>query len=98
MKGTVNNILRTVFAYGIVAALFIITLLTSLGKGNGIGTAIFSAVFVTVAVLLIIGLLFVLWWRLFTPSGRKAEEETQARSEIKKIELRRDREWREMNR
>lgn len=97
MKRKVNNILRTVFAYGIVAALFTITLLTSLGKGNGIGTAIFSAVFVTVAVLLIIGLLFVLWWRLFTPSGRKAEE-AQARSEIKKIERKRDREWREMNR
>lgn len=85
------------FAYGIVAALFIITLLTSLESGNGIGTAIFSAVFVTLAVLLIIGLLLVLWWRLFTTSGRKAEEEAQARSEIKKIERKRDREWREMN-
>lgn len=97
MKGTVN-IFLTVFAYGIVAALFIIILLTSLGKGNGIGTAIFSAVFVTVAILLIVGLLFVLWWRLFTPSGHKAEEEAQARSAIKKIERKRDREWREMNR
>ncbi|GEM_PF-6500972 len=97
MKGTVN-IFLTVFAYVIVAALFIIILLTSLGKGNGIGTAIFSAVFVTVAILLIVGLLFVLWWRLFTPSGHKTEEEAQARSAIKKIERKRDREWREMNR
>lgn len=86
------------FAYGIVAALFTITLLTSLGKGNGIGTAIFSAVFVTVAVLLIIALLFVLCWRLFTPSGRKAEEEAQVRRTIRHIERKRDREWCRMNR
>lgn len=98
MKGTVNNIIRKVFAYGIVAAIFIATLLNSLENDDGIGTAIFSAVFVTIAVLQIVGLLFFLWWRLFTPSGRKAEEEAQARSEIKKIERQRDREWRRMNR
>lgn len=98
MKVKFNLILRSVLAYGFVAALFIITLLDSLGDGEGIGMAIFSAALVTVGVLLIIGLLVVLWWRLFTPSGRKAEEEAQARCEIKKIVRRREREWREMNR
>lgn len=98
MKTKVNNIIRTVYAYAIVASLLIFTFLISLRRGDGIGTAIFSAVFVTISVILIAGLIFVLWWRLFTPSGRKAEEEAQARSEIKKIERQRDREWREMKR
>lgn len=98
MKPKKGNIIRTVSTYAVVAALLIFTFLNSLWRGDGIGTAIFSAVFVTVAFLLIVGLLFVLWWRLFTPSGHKAEEEAQARSEIKKLERKRDREWRRMNR
>lgn len=97
MKTKVNIIIRTILTYTGVAVLLILTFLSSLNRGEGIGTAIFSAVFVTVGVLLIIGLLIVLWWRLFTPSGRKAEQEAQALSEIKKIERKRDREWRRMN-
>lgn len=98
MKNRFINILRSVFVYAVVVVLFVYTLITSLQEGDGIATALFSAVFVTVAVLLLIGLLSVLWWRLFTPEGRKAEEEAQARHYIKKLERKRAREWRRMNR
>lgn len=39
-----------------------------------------------------------LWWRLFTPEGREAEKEAQARYELKKLDKKRDKEWRQMNR
>lgn len=97
MKAKVSNIIRRVFAYAVIASLFMFTLVSFLWRGEGIGCAIFSAVLVTVGVFLIVGLLFFLWWRLFTSSGRKAEEEAQARAEIRKLERKRDREWRRMN-
>lgn len=98
MKKKVKYMVRTILAYSVVAALFIFTLIDSLRKGEGVGTAIFSAAFVTICIILIIGILFFLWWRLCTPSGRKAEEEAQARYYIKKLDKKRSKEWREMNR
>lgn len=97
MKNKFSNIIRNVVAYTVVGILLIYTFMTSIYGGDGIATALFSAVCVTFAVLLIIGLLFVLWWRLFTPEGRKTEAEAQARHDIRKLERKRTREWRRMN-
>ena len=97
MKRTIVKILRSVLAYGFLAFIFIRTLIISLQKGHGIGIAILSAIFITLIILLIIGLLIFLWWRLFTAEGREAEKEAEARSYIKKLERKRDREWHGMN-
>lgn len=83
--------------YVVVAAIFISALIISLQKGCGIGTAILSALLVTAGIIVIIALLYLSWWRLFTPSGREAEKEAQARYEIKKLDRKRDREWRAMD-
>lgn len=97
MKNEFSNIIRSVVAGTVVGILFIYTFMTSIHGGDRIATALFSAILVTFAVLLIIGLLFVLWWRLFTLGGRKAEAEAQAQHDIRKLERKRTREWRRMN-
>lgn len=83
--------------YVVVAAIFISALIVSLQKGYGTGAAILSALLVTAGILAIIALLYLSWWRLFTPVGREAEKEAQARCEIKKLDRKRDREWRAMD-
>lgn len=98
MKSRVKLILWRLFAYSVMAAIFVWSLVDSLHDGQSVLYSIITAIFIVLAILSIIGLLVFLGWRLFTPEGREAERQAQALHDIKKTERKRDREWRQMNR
>lgn len=98
MKTEYKNIIFIVLVSVVAVLVFVFAFLNSLGKGECVPEAIFSASFVVLLVFAMIVFSVIIWWRLFTSEGREAEEEARALDEIKKIERKRDREWRKMNR
>lgn len=73
-------------------------LITGLNSDYGWAQSLIGAVLGFVGGLLLPYLIYLLWWRLFTASGRRAEKRAEAIRSLNKTDRKRDREWREMNR
>lgn len=94
MTAKAKNIVWTTIVCSIVAALFIYTFIVFLRRGEGVLYSLFAGIFVTVATIVLIPLLYIVWWRIFTPNGREDEKVARARWEIRKLEIIRDKEYR----
>lgn len=86
MKRFLLTKLRPILGVAIIAGIFITVLVKSLDWGYSVGASILWAVILTASFLLLIPFLCLLYWRLFTPDGREAEKEAQARYEMKKLQ------------
>lgn len=82
----------------VLSIIFVAFLVYFLKRGDSILGAILISAFETICILVFFVLMWLLIWRLFTKEGREAEKVAQARYEIKKLERKRDREWKRMNR
>lgn len=56
--------------------------------GHGIGMAIFGGVFASITAAVCVLGVGVLYWRLFTPSGREAERIAQERTDLRRYKRR----------
>ena len=78
MTETTSKILAKVILMSI-AAIFISFLTFSLNRGDSIIYAVFGAIFMTICTIVLIVILYISWWRLFTKEGREAEKKAEER-------------------
>lgn len=80
------------------AILFISIFVIDLKGGDSILAALFLAFLFTGSAVIIPILLYIVWWRIFTPDGREAEKRAREIYYSKKLEKKREKEWKRMNR
>lgn len=102
MTDKVKNIVWTTIVYSIVLAMFIYMFILFFRRGESVIYSLFGAIFVTISVIVCLVLLYIVWWRIFTPDGREAERIARARWESRKrnwkIEMEIEREQRRKKR
>lgn len=97
-----NDTLKAIIIIGLILAILVGIFVASLDYFLNINYSVLPSILLSVlasmGLFAIAGAIYKGLWRIFTPEGREDAEIAQARYEIEKLERKRNREWKRMNR
>lgn len=93
-KNILFKIFLNLYVFGTLTSTFVYFYFI---RGRGLIYSLFTSVLFLIFIPIMAALLYIAWWRVFTPEGRAEERRIQEEIKWKKLQRKREREWRDMN-